>query len=382
MTGRGSIIRRGKKSWRLKFDTGADMLTGKRQTAYVTVKGTKQDAQQELTRRLAALDAGSFVAPTKTTLAEWLDQWLDENTTISGKTKERYGELIEGQVKPHLGRVLVQKLRPAQIQKWHTHLLKNGARKGGPLHARTVGHAHRVLNKAMSDAMKLELVPRNVVAVVAAPKVEDTEMEILSAPQIAEVMTGICDHALSPIVVVALGTGMRRGELLALRWIDVNLDAATLRIERALEETKEGGLRFKPPKTAYGKRTITLPATVVSMLRTYRRQQLELRIVLGLGKFASDALVFSQVDGTPRSPRRLTKQWSEAVEQLDLPKVSFHALRHTHASALIAHGVDVLTISRRLGHGSAAITLRIYSHIFTATDGAAATAMDAALGGL
>ena len=192
---------------------------------------------------------------------------------------------------------------------------------------------------------------------------------------------GFRDHDLHPLVVTALGTGMRRGELLALRWIDVDLDGNKLRIERALEETK-AGLRVKPPKTAYGKRTITLPASVVDVLRDCRRQQVEKRLALGLGKFAKDALVFPQADGTPRSPRRFSKQWAEAVEQLRLPKVSFHALRHPHASALIAHKADVLTISRRLGHGSAAITLRIYGHIFNATDDAAASAMDAAPGGL
>ena len=379
---RGSITKRGKRSWRLRFDIGVDVLTGKRKFALITVRGTYKQAQQELTRRLAAYHDGTIVEPAKTTLKEWLEQWFADQHSLSAKTKERYQQLIDLQIIPHLGNYPIQKLRAAHIKAWHTKLLTEGGWDGRPLAARSVGHAHRVLSKALGDATKLEVLSRNVAAVVPPPKVEATELEILSASQIAEAMTKLRRLALYPIVVLALASGMRRGELLALRWADVDFDGAKLRVERALEQTKIGGLRFKAPKTKHGRRAITLPASAVEMLRDHRRTQLEVRMAHGLGKPPADALVFPGPDDGPRSPRALTKEWARVVVTKDLPHVSFHALRHSHASALIAAGVDVLTISRRLGHGSAAITLTVYGHLFSDTDDRAASAINATLGEL
>lgn len=170
---------------------------------------------------------------------------------------------------------------------------------------------------------------------------------------------------------------MRRGELLALRWQDVDLDRAVLRVEQALEATK-GRLRFKPPKTNYGRRPITLPASLIGELRRHRKAQQEQRLALGLGKAPADALVFATWDGRVRHPDGLTKEWSTAMEAIGRPKITLYSLRHTHASQLIAAGLDVLTISRRLGHGSPAITLAVYGHLFANTDDRAAQVMEAA----
>jgi integrase len=186
------------------------------------------------------------------------------------------------------------------------------------------------------------------------------------------------DTPLYEIAVVDLATGMRRGELLALRLSDVDLDRATVRIERSLEETREG-LRFKAPKTANGKRTISLPTNAVAVLREHRRKLLETRVALGRGKPNADTLLFGEVDGSPRRPDQLSWLWRSACKSLKLPMVSFHALRHTHASALIAAGLDVVLISRRLGHGSPHVTLGVYGHLFKRDDTAAARAIEAAM---
>jgi integrase len=200
----------------------------------------------------------------------------------------------------------------------------------------------------------------------------------LSADEMGVVLGKLNGHALYPIVALALGTGMRRGELLALRWEDVNIDGATVRVERALEETS-AGLRFKGPKSRHGRRTISLPGSAVDALRAHRLKQLELRVALGQGKPEPGALVFSTIEGAPLSPDNLSRDWRRAVIGLDLPRVKFHALRHSHASALIASGLDVLTVSRRLGHGSPVVTLNTYAHLFAKTDEKAADAIEAAL---
>jgi len=376
---RGNITRRGKTSWRLKFDLGRDPATGRRRIRFITVRGKRQDAERELTRLLNAAHEAGSVEPSRLTIADYVRSWLDGADGISPKTLERYRQLAEQQIIPHLGAILLQKLRPAQVHDWHATLVRSGGKGGRALSARTVGHAHRVMHRALARAAALELVSRNVVSAVKPPRVEAQEIEILAGVQMADVLAKLEGHALHPIVAVALGTGARRGEVLALRWADVDLDGATLRIERSIEETGRGLLRFKEPKTRHGRRSISLPQSAIDALRAHRRRQLELRLALGMGRLESDSLVFATPEGEPLSPDNLSRDWRRAVTSRGLPRVMFHALRHSHASALIAAGLDVLSISRRLGHGSPTVTLTVYGHLFANKDGAAAAAIEAAM---
>jgi integrase len=228
---------------------------------------------------------------------------------------------------------------------------------------------------ALQRAVEAETLSRNVASVIRPPKVEAQEIEILSARQMADVLEKLTFY---PIVALALAPGMRRGELLAMRWQDVDLDGGTLRVERSLEETGRG-LRFKEPKTKHGRRTISLPPSAIEALRMHRRQQLELRMALGKGRPERATLIFSTIEGGPLSPDNLSRDWRRVTAARELPPVTFHALRHSHASALIASGLDVLTVSRRLGHGSPVITLNTYGHLFSKSDTAAASVIEAAL---
>ena len=364
---RGNIIRRGKSSWRLKFDVEQDSLTGKRQTRYITVRGKRRDAERELARFLNEAHSGTLIEPSKMTVAEYLRAWLDLAPGLSPKTLERYRQLAEQQIIPHLGAIALQKLKPAHIQNWHGAIASAGGKEGRPLSARTVGHAHRVLHKALQRAVESETSPRNVASLVTLPKIEAQEVQILSSEEIVDLLAKLDGHALCPIAKTALGTGMRRGELLALRWEDLDLNGATVTVKRSLEETKFG-LRFKGPKTKHGHRTISLPPSSVNALSAHRRHQLELRIAVGQGRPGPTALVFSTLEGSPLSPDNLSRDWRRVTASRKLPRVTFHALRHTHASVLIASGVDVLTVSRRLGHASAAVTLSVYGHLFRNRD--------------
>jgi integrase len=187
-------------------------------------------------------------------------------------------------------------------------------------------------------------------------------------------------RAIRPKIIVALFCGLRRGELLALRWSAVDLDAGVLHVREVLEQTRAHGIRVKAPKTAAGKREVTLPDIVVETLRDHRREQLELRMKLGLGKLTDDAYVFcSPLDGAPQSPQALTVEWATVAEAIGMGDITLHALRHTHASMLIAAGLDVVTVSKRLGHASPAITLKVYAHCFKQRDDTAAAAINSAL---
>jgi integrase len=388
MTTAGNITRRGAHSWRIKYEAGErEAATGQRQTCFLTVHGTKKDAQRELVRLLAEVENGTAVDPSRVTVAEYLREWLDLAEGLTPKTLERYRQLAEYQVIPHIGATLLQKLRPQQVHRWHAILLKTGGKDGKPLSAQTVGNAHRVLHRGLERALRLEIVNRNVAHLVPPPKVEAAEVAILTAEQIADVLIKLDGYGgrygglpLHPIAAVAIGTGMRRGEICALGWGAVDLDKAAVRVERSLEETA-AGLRFKAPKTRYGFRTISLPANVVAILRDHRRRLIEQRLALGLGRLGDADLVFPIADSSPYPPNKLSRDWGHAVRDRKLPAAHFHALRHSHASALIAAGVDIVTVSRRLGHGSPAITLRVYAHAFSVNeDEAAARAIEAAMG--
>jgi integrase len=377
----GNITRRGAHSWRLKFDIGRDPVTGERETRFVTVRGTKKQAQAELTRLLAAHDAGSLIEPSALTLADYLRSWVStaETLTLSAKTAERYRQLIERQIIPHIGALALQKLKGAHVANWHAKLLAEGRHDATPLAARTVGHAHRILHKALDDAMRRELLTRNPASLIAPPKVTSEEIEILGAEQVKAVLTALRDSPVYPHIVTLLSTGMRRGELMGLQWNDVNLDAGKLRVERSIEKTKARGLRVKTPKTRHGRRSISLPARAVAILRQHRKAQLETRLALGAGRLPSDAFVFGTIEGAPRDPDALTWDFRRVLKRRGLPVVTLHALRHSHASALIASGTDPVTVSRRLGHASPGFTLSTYAHLFDKTDEAAAKAIDAIL---
>ena len=165
---------------------------------------------------------------------------------------------FQQQIIPHLGRMALQALRPVHVEAWHATLLKSGGKGGAPLSARTISHAHRILHRLLARAATAELVARNVSTAVKPPQVDDKEVVSLKADEVAAVLAALQDDPLEPIAVLALATGARRGELLGLRWGDIDIDAATLRIARSLEQTK-AGLTFKPPKTKAGARVISLP---------------------------------------------------------------------------------------------------------------------------
>jgi integrase len=327
---------------------------------------------------LASAGAGTLAEPSKTTVADYLRSWIGGPHGLAWKTAERYGELIDAQIIPHLGAIALQKLKPAHIAGWHDTLIKSGGKDGRPLSSRTVGHAHRVLHRALTRAAETELVSRNVASIIKPPKVDDTEIESLKADEIELVLKALKGHALEPIAVLALSSGARRGEILALDWGHVDLETGTIKIDRSLEQTK-AGLRFKTPKTRNSRRLVSLPPIAVDALRAHRRRQLELRLALGQGKPERDAFVFSVYDGSAIAPNNLSRDWRRFVLARKLPAISFHGLRHSHVSALIAGGVDVLTVSRRIGHASPVVTMKVYAHLFSETDKAAATAIEAAL---
>jgi len=383
----GNITRTGKHSWRLKFDCPRDPVTGKRVTRRLTVRGSRRDAERELTKMLAQRDSGSLISPSKLLLSEYLEEWLNSwcRANLSPGTAERYQYAVRTQINPHLGHLKLQQLQPAHISAFHAHLLTNGRSQncgGGALAATTIRSVHRILHKALAVAAEDGLLLKNPVSVKRPPRAEKKPVQILKPEEIPVLMNAIKNRSgLHTFVALALSSGCRRGELLGLRWEDVDFNAGTIRIERSLEETRAGGLRIKAPKTNAGRRTIGIPAPVVDELRSHRKEQLELRLKLGQGRLPDDAAVFTNWRGEMRSPGAISAEFALAAKQAGLGHITMHSLRHCHASMLIRAGVNIVEIARRLGHASCNVTLGTYAHMFSSQDGAAVAAINATLAG-
>lgn len=307
-----------------------------------------------------------------------LAQWK-ANGDIGPSTYLRYEHLVENQIVPFLGTKFVQKLKPIDIEQWHTALRTKGRKNGeGGISARTITSAHRVLGKALNDAVRHDVVARNITGREGqtAPRIVSKEIEIIPAEKISDVLSKLESHAIYPKAVTALFTGLRRGELLALRWANVDLIGKMITVREVLQETKEGVRVKDTTKTKAGRREVSLPDIVVDVLREVRREQLEQRLAFGMGRLDDDALAFPARDGGPSRPTNFSSGWADVAENIGLPGVTFHALRHTHASMLIDAGLDVVRISKRLGHADPSITLRVYAHLFQKRDDKSAEAIN------
>ena len=375
----GHVRQRGAGAWELKYDIGRDPLTGRRRVRYATVHGSKRDAQRELRERLGAVDKGQHADARKMTVGGWLSQWLVEaRHNVSPKTHERYSEIVTKHLVPALGMIPLAKLAPAHVQSYYTGALADGRRDGkGGLSAQTVRHHDRVLNVALKRARALCLIATNPIEDVARPQVERRELEILDVDEFAQLLATASTTRLHAPIFVALATGMRRGELLALRWSDIDLTGNVLRVAQSLEQTA-AGLRFKAPKTKRSRRSIALSQAVVEVLQDHRVKQIEERLLLGLGK-DERGLVFAQITGDTINPRNFTKEFARIVKRSGVRPITFHGLRHSHITALLQAGVHPKVASERAGHSSITITMDRYSHVLKGMQADAAQRIDGAL---
>jgi integrase len=376
---RGSVQKRSKGSWRLVFDLERH-TTGKRRQKVVHFRGTKREAEEELSRIIAEVTNGGYSDPGNITVGEYLNRWLEHVATkTAAKTFERYAEVVRLNLIPNLGGLKLSKLRPMHIQQFYAASLTDGrVRKTGGLSPRTVLHYHRIISQALKQAVKWQLLARNPAEAVEPPRPDQHEMLVLDGEQTATLLDSASGTTLYIPVMLAVTTGMRRGEILALRWSEVDLERGTLAVTQTLEKSRRGGLRFKSPKTKKSRRSISLGPITIEALRRHRAAQAELFLRLGCGRDRS-TLVCARPDGTPINPNTLTSGFASLVRRTDIPAVTFHGLRHTHATHLFQAGVHPKIAQERLGHSTIAVTLDLYSHVMPGMQEDAAMRVDKAL---
>lgn len=361
----GHIRRRGKSSWELKWELPRDPKTGRRNTRTKTLRSTKKDAERELRRILCSIETGTYVDPSKLILGEFLVRWLEDwaRSRVSPRTYERYEEIIFERLIPALGYSQLTALQPISIQEAYTDWLRRGRKDGrGGLSAQTVLHFHKVLSRALDQAVRWRMLQQNPAKFATPPRPQKTPVVTLTENELVKLISGAEGSRLFLPIVLASTLGLRRGEILALRWRDLDWDKAELRIERALELTKKYGLRLKSPKTDRGRRTIALPQFTLRALHHHRVAQAEYRLLMGR-RYENNDLVCSSTVGTFWHPRNLSRAFRAMVDKLGLPPVNFHGLRHTHITHLLRAGVHPKIASERAGHASVAITMDIYSHV-------------------
>lgn len=389
---KGHIRERSPGHFAIVLDVGEpDPKTGKKKRKWHSFTGTKREAQKECARLVAELDAGNYTEPSKQTVAEFLDEWLTFiKPSVAPKTWERYTEICRKGLAPLIGNVILSKLKTDRIDAAFTAALTvarvdhritkdSGERKPlPPLAPRTVHHYRRVLIKALGQAVTWERLSRNPATATTPPKVERKKMLAYDVSQTATLLETLRPTRMYIPVLLAVTCGLRRGEILALRWCHVELgdNLRRLSIEQSAEQTGDG-VRYKEPKSGRA-RTVALSASTVAELKAHRVRQAEEQLRLGIRPDA-DSFVVAQVDGSPIQPRSLTHEWVRVLGKTKLPRIRFHDLRHTHASQMLSAGIHPKVASERLGHSTIGITLDLYSHVMPGMQADAAEQVDAAL---
>lgn len=369
---RGHVVKRTKGSYSVVVELPPDPITGQRKQQWTTVKGNEKDANKKLIEILKQIDEGTYTRPTKLTLGAFLDQWLkDSAPNIAPNTAQTYAWFVAHHIKPVLGNVVLSSLSPAQLQQFYGDKLTSGRTNGkGGLSSRSVRYLHITLHKACKSAVKLGLLSRNPADFVDVPKVTRREMQVMDETGVQKVLDAAKTGPYFCLFYLALFTGLRRSELLALRWCDVDLLLCQLSVSRTLHQLNNREIIIRPPKTAKGRRLVSLSPSTVQVLREHRELQEKLRTV------TDDSLVFCHADGSPLLPDSVTQAWGNLVRRAGLPGIRLHDCRHTHATLLLRQGVHGKIVQERLGHASISITLDTYSHVAPSLQQAAAAKFD------
>jgi integrase len=362
--GEGSIYQRNDGRWAASIS-----LEGrKRKTFYGK---TRREVQEKLRVALNEQKQGTLSTGPQQTLKQYLEQWLEEvhKPTLRLGSYRGYRLSLDNHILPALGHIPLQKLTPQNVQAFYTKKLKEG------LSAKTVRNIHGLLHKALDNALRWGLIPRNVCDAVSLPRKTRYEVQPLTMEQAQQLLIAVRDHKLQGLLTLTVTTGMREGELLALRWQDIDFANQSLQVRRSMGYIPGKGYLEFEPKTAKGRRNILLPSFVCEALKQHRTRQLELRLKAG-ARWRDRDLVFPNIYGDFLDPAHLRQRFDKLLKDAGLPDVRFHDLRHSAATILLSMGIHPKIVQEILGHSQISMTMDIYSHVLPSMQQEAMSKLD------
>jgi len=355
------VYRKG-SGWAFRVDAGFHPETGKRRQVLRQGFPTKKAAQQALSDLIGANARGAVVSRSTITVKEYLAEWLDTmKSKLRPTTHHSYAMSVD-RINAHLGRYQLQTLTPLQIERFYTQQLASGGRENTALAPKTVRNTHVVLRKALADAERLGLVPRNAAAAARPPAPQRHDLVTWSSEDLRTFLAAIENDPLAIAYLLLAATGMRRGEVLGLRWRDVDFDLGQLAVAHTIT-TAGHHVVMGPPKTPRSRRNVYIDQRTLAALREHRKRQREERLSAGPAWDGTLDLVVCDEHGRRLHPDAFSRKFDQLVRTLDVPKIRMHDLRHTHATLALKAGVHPKVVSERLGHATVGVTLDLYSHV-------------------
>lgn len=381
---RGHIAKKGNRYYAVIYE-GLDPGSGKARHRWHAAGATRKEAERLLAELVKKSHDGDYRAPDRVTVGQYLqERWLPaKRAQLRASTFESYRVNVANHVVPAIGAVPLQRLTPEHLDTFYAELLTSGRQNGheGGLSVKTVRNIHTILHKALADAARKGTVLRNVADLADPPRLSSAprpEMKVWDTKQLRQFLEEIEDHRLYPAFYLLANTGMRRGEVLGLRWSDVDLDAASVSVSRALVIVAYDP-QLSDVKTGHGRRTIDLEPKTVAVLRAWKKRQIEERMLTS-ARPGTD-LIFAHPDGSWINPDYFSQVFDRHLARSALPAIRLHDLRHTHASILLKQGVPLKVVSERLGHSNPAFTLSVYQHLLPGMQADAARTFSTAVFG-
>jgi len=342
-------------------------IESKRKTKYFK---TRKEAQEWITDSLYKAQNGLFNSGSQTVLSDYLEVWLiASKASVRPKTYMQYRQIVEQHINPLLGKIKLNNLKPEMIQVAYNKETDSGSG------IRTVRLIHSVLHCALNYAVETGLLYRNPSAFVKRPKLKKIEMKVLDENQARTLLISAKGNRLEALYKLELTTGLRQGEILGLKWSDLDWETHQLNIQRQLQRISGVGLMFTEPKSTAGRRMILLGSDTIASLKAHSSRQYLERSFIGESWQEND-LIFPCSKGSPLDPRNLFRQFKLLLKKANLPDIRFHDLRHTAATLMLKQGVSVKVVQERLGHADASMTLNVYSHVTPGMQKEAAEKMD------
>lgn len=363
-------------SWQIIVEADIDPVTGKRKRVYKTIKGTKKQAEKVMVQMLSEMNQGIFIHESPKTVEQFLTEWLETyiRPTKSPTTTKRYVEQVEKYIIPSLGKKKLQDLKSMDIQKFYNALAEKSPLSDKPLSPKSIKNIHMNLLASLGQAVKMDLIKKNPAELVELPKTKKYQAQVYDADEVQNLLESVMDTDMEVPIALLVGLGLRRGEVLALRWQDVDFERGKVHIRRNM--VKVGAeIIFKDPKTETSNREIEIPATLLKLLQRERKRYVANKLKMGI-QFEDNDLIVCWDDGKLIKPDSLSQKFRRLTRDIGLKHIRLHDLRHTNATLMLTYGVNPKVAQQRLGHASISTTMDIYSHVTDKVEKEAADKLD------